>query len=134
MNIIFFFGKLPQNFYDCNFTTQNLAKKVRNTVILLTKKKYVLVIKNIEKLCQSTQNSLKHWEMWFFADVLVCVCGCVLFSTFQTSITHKRLEISIWNSVHHWNSYNPSIVTIDKTINGRFVILWDFDFFEKCTC
>ena len=36
--------------------------------------------------------------MWFLAGVrmYVCVCVCVRFSMFQTPITHKRLEISIW--------------------------------------
>ena len=41
--------------------------------------------------------------MWFLAGVrmYVCVrvCVCVRFSTFETPITHKQLEISIWNFV-----------------------------------
>ena len=40
------------------------------------------------------------------------VCVCVRFSTFETPITHKRLEISIWNLVHQWSNHNPLIVTI----------------------
>ena len=32
-NITYFYGKLPQNFYDRNFTTQNLTKKVRHVTI-----------------------------------------------------------------------------------------------------
>ena len=45
--------------------------------------------------------------MWFLAGVrmyvCVCVCACVRvcvrFWTFETPMTHKRLEISIWNFV-----------------------------------
>ena len=28
-------------------------------------------------LCQSTQNSLKRWEIWFLVSVRMCVCVCV---------------------------------------------------------
>ena len=61
----------------------------------------------------------------------VCVRACVRFSTSKTPITHKRLEISISNLVHQWSYQNPLTVTIIMTINARFVILWDFEFFEK---
>ena len=37
----------------------------------------------------------------------VRVCVCVRFSTFQTPITHKRLEISTWNLVRQWINNNP---------------------------
>ena len=37
----------------------------------------------------------------------MCVYACVRFSTFQTPITYKRLEISIWNLVHLWSNHNP---------------------------
>ena len=57
---------------------------------------------------------------------------CVRFSTFQILITRKRFEMSIWNSVHQRSSDNTSIVTIFKTIDGRFIVLWDFDCFEIC--
>ena len=97
--------------------------------------------------CQSTQNSLKHREMWFLVGVRMCVCVCVCararvraracvcvrFSTFEYPITHKRLEISIWNLVRQWSNHNPLIVTIFMIIDARFEILWDFDFFEKRT-
>ena len=33
--------------------------------------------------------------------------------------------------VHQWSNHNPLIMTIFMTIDGRFVILWDFEFFEK---
>ena len=42
-------------------------------------------------------------------DVCVCVCVCVQFSMFQTPITYKRLDISIWNLVHQWINYNSLI-------------------------
>ena len=38
--------------------------------------------------------------------VCVCVCVCVRFLTFQTPITHKRLEISIYNLVYQWSNHN----------------------------
>ena len=56
---------------------------------------------------------------------------CVRFSSFQTPKTHKRLEISIWNSVHQGSNHNSVIVTIFMTIDARFVILWDCKFFKK---
>ena len=61
----------------------------------------------------------------------VCVCAWVRFSTFETPMTHKRLEMSIWNLVRQWSNHNPLIVTIFLTIDARFVILWDFDFLKK---
>ena len=61
----------------------------------------------------------------------VRVCVWVRFSTFETPITHKRLEISIWNLFRQWSNHNTLIVTIFMTIDARFVILWDFEFFEK---
>ena len=64
----------------------------------------------------------------------MCVCVFVRFSMFQTPITHKRLEISIWNLVHQWSNHNPLIVTIFMTIDAGFVILWDFEFFRKKGC
>ena len=70
-------------------------------------------------------------------DVCVCVrvgvCVSVRFSTLETPITHKRLEISILNLVRQWSNHNPLIVTIFMTIDAQFVILWDFEFFEKRT-
>ena len=51
--------------------------------------------------------------------VCVRVRVCVRFSTFQTSITHKRLEISIRNFVHQWSNHNPLIVTIFMIILMR---------------
>ena len=80
-----------------------------------------------KKKISSTQNSRKHQEMWFLAGVrmYVCVCvrACVRFSMFQTPITHKRFEISIWNLIHQWSNHNPSIVTIFMAIDAGFVIL-----------
>ena len=67
--------------------------------------------------------------MW--VCVCVCVCVCVRCSTFETPITHKRLEISIWNLIRQWSNHNPSIVTIFMTIDARFVILRDFEFKKK---
>ena len=70
-------------------------------------------------------------------DVCVCVCACVRvcvslrFSTFETPITHKRLEISIWNLVRQWSNPYPLIVTIFMTIDGRFVIVWELKFLKK---
>ena len=61
----------------------------------------------------------------------VCVCVCIWFSTFQSPIAHKRLEISIWNLVHQWSSNNPFIVIIFMTIDARFFILWDFEIYWK---
>ena len=67
----------------------------------------------------------------------MCVCECVRvwmcvrFSTFQSPITDKRLEISIWNLVHQWSNHNPKIMTIFMTIDARFVIFWDFEFKKK---
>ena len=73
--------------------------------------------------------------MWFLAGVRMYVylrvCVCVRFSTFETPITHKRLEISIWNLVRWGSNHNPLIVTISMTIDARFAILWDFDFLKK---
>ena len=71
--------------------------------------------------------------MWFLAGVwmYVRVCVCVRFSTSETPITHKPLAISIWNLVRQWSNHNPLIVTIFMTIDARFVILWNFEFFEK---
>ena len=59
------------------------------------------------------------------------VCVCVRFSTFQTPITNKWLKISIKNLVYQWSNHNLLIVSIFMTINARFVILWEFEFFEK---
>ena len=77
---------------------------------------------------KTSRNVIFSWH----SDVCVCVCMrmcvCVRFSTFETPITHKRLEISIWNLVRQWSSHNPLIVTISMTIDARFVILWDFEF------
>ena len=73
----------------------------------------------------------KYCFHFFYTCVCVCVCACVRVSTFETPITHKRLEISIWNLVYEWSIYNPLIVTIFMTIDARFVILWDFEFCEK---
>ena len=83
--------------------------------------------------CQSTQNNRKPWEIWFLAGVRmsVCVCVCVRFSTFKTPITHKRLEISIWNLVHQWSNHNPSIVSIFMPTLAQFVILSDVEFKKK---
>ena len=61
------------------------------------------------------------------------VCVCVRFSTFQTPITHKRIEISTWILVYQWSNHNPLIVTIFMTINAQFMILWDFECFKKRT-
>ena len=71
--------------------------------------------------------------MWFLAGarMYVCVCVCIWFSTFQSPITHKDLQISIWNLVHEWSSHNPSSVIIFMTIDARFLILWDFEIFWK---
>ena len=63
--------------------------------------------------------------MWL---MYICAYVCVRFLTCETPITHKRLEISIWNFVRQWSSHNPLIVTIFMTIDARFVILWDFEF------
>ena len=75
--------------------------------------------------CQSAQNSLKRRGMWFLAGVrkYVCVCACVRFSTFQTPITYKRLEISIWNLVHQWSNHIPLILTFLMTIDAQSEIL-----------
>ena len=70
---------------------------------------------------------------FFFARKQLSQWGSKKLSTFETPITHKRLEISIWNMVRQWSNHNPLIVTIFMTIDARFVILWDFDFFEKRT-
>ena len=99
---------------------------------------YVFVkffFRNISLKILSLILSLKLREIWFLAGVrmYVCVCVCVRFSTFQTPITHKRLEISIWNLVYQWSNHKLSIVTIFMRIDARFVILWDFEFFEKRT-
>ena len=64
-------------------------------------------------LCQSTENSLKRGEMWFLAGVRMYAC------------------VPIWNLVRQWSNHNPIIVTIFMTIDARFVILWDLEFFEK---
>ena len=61
----------------------------------------------------------------------MCVCVCVRFSTFQTPITHKWLEISIWNSVHQWSNRNPLIVNIFMTINARFGFYGMLNFLKK---
>ena len=80
--------------------------------------------------CKTSKNVIFSWR----PDVCVCtICVCVGFSTFQSPTTHKRLEISIWNLVHQWSSHSPLIVTIFIRIHGRFVILWEFEFFEKYT-
>ena len=63
------------------------------------------------------------WKFFFFRDIsvrvlftgvrmYVYVCVDVRFSTFETPITHKRLEILIWNLVRQWSNRNPLIVTI----------------------
>ena len=76
--------------------------------------------------CQSIQNSLKHREMWFLADVrmcvfvCVCVCVCVFLLTFQTTVTHKRSQISSWNSAHQWTSHVLLFVMIFMKIDLRF--------------
>ena len=60
----------------------------------------------------------------------MCVCACVRvcgrFSTSESPITHKRLEISIWNLVRYWRNHNTLIVTIFMIIDARFGIIWNF--------
>ena len=80
----------------------------------------------------SEYSNLKRREMWFLAGVRMYVCVSD-FQRFKPPITHKRLELSIWNFVHEWSNHNPLIMTIFMTIDARFVILWDFEFFEKRT-
>ena len=84
--------------------------------------------------CQSTQSETSRNVIFSWLPnvcVCACVCVCVRFSTFETPITHKRLEISIWNLLRQWSNQNPLIVTIFMTIDARFVILWDFGFKKK---
>ena len=68
--------------------------------------------------------------MWFLAGVRMYVCVFVRFSMFETPITHKRLEISIWNLVRQWSNHNPLIVTIFMTIDARFVIYGVLNFLK----
>ena len=74
--------------------------------------------------------------MWCLAGVRmyvcvrVCVC-CVRFSTFETPITHKRLEISIWNLVRQWSNHNPFIVTIFMTIDADLWFYGILNFLKK---
>ena len=59
-------------------------------------------------------------------DVCECACVrlCVRFSTFETPITHKRLEISKWN-------HNPLIVTIFMTIETDLWFYGILNFLKK---
>ena len=61
----------------------------------------------------------------------LCVWVCVRFSTFETPITHKRLEISIWNLVRQWSKQNPLIVTIFMTIDARLWFYGILNFLKK---
>ena len=97
------------------------AEKI--SILLPHGESYVFVGRNSRYYWQNTQNSLNN----------LCVCMCVRFTTFQTPIIHKTLEISIWNLVDQWSSYNPLIVTAFMTIDARLLMLWDFEFFEKCS-
>ena len=55
--------------------------------------------------------------------VCMCVCVCARLSNFQTTIIHKRLEISSWNLVQQWSSHARSIVL---TPNLRFYGISNF--------
>ena len=101
----------------------------------LTKEAMFSWKKNSRYYCQSTENGLKRREIWFSAGVrryaCVCMCVCARLSNFQTTIIHKRLEISSWNLVRQWSSHAPSIVTTFMQIDAQFEILWYFEFFWK---
>ena len=58
-------------------------------------------------------------------------CVCVRFSTFETPITYKRLDISIWNLVRQWSNHNSLILTIFMTIDARFVFYGILNFLKK---
>ena len=81
----------------------------------------------------------KRREIWFLAGVrmhacvYVCVWVCVRaqISNYQTTIIHKRLEISSWNLVQKWSSHAPSIVTIFTQIDAQLKILWNLKFFKN---
>ena len=77
--------------------------------------------------------------MWFLAGVrmyvyvCVCACVCVRFSTFETPITHKRLEISIWNLVRQWSNYfHDNWRPIGDLTQANFD-LSSWNFVGKCT-
>ena len=56
----------------------------------------------------------------------------VRFSTFETTIAHKRIGISSINLIHQWSGHVPLFVLIFMKIEVRFDILWDFQFIQKC--
>ena len=64
---------------------------------------------------------LKRREISCLAGVRMCVraCVCARLSNFQTTIIHKRLEISSWNLVHQSSSQAPLIVTISMQIDAQ---------------
>ena len=56
--------------------------------------------------------------------VCVCMCVCARLSNVQTTIIHKRLEISSWNLVQQWSSHAPSFVTIFIQVDVDFLIFF----------
>ena len=90
---------------------------------------FEILVSEYSEWSKTSRNVIFSWHP--DVCVFVRVCVCVRFSTFDTPITHKRLEISTWNLARQWSNHNPLIVNIFTTIDARFVILWDFEFFEK---
>ena len=78
---------------------------------------FCIFASSLRKLCLHEQKTkFKILVSEIYVCVCVCVCVrarvCVRSSTFQTPITHKRLEILTWNLVHRWSNHNPLIVTV----------------------
>ena len=63
-------------------------------------------------------------------DVCACVRVYPIFNVSKPDNSWMAWDIDM-KFGNQWNSLNPLIVTIFKTIDARFVILWDFEFCEK---
>ena len=50
---------------------------------------------------KTSRNMIFSWR----PDVCVCVCVCARLYNFQTTIIHKRREISSWNLAQQWSSH-----------------------------
>ena len=103
-----------------------------NTAMFLFSRKHSFFSKEARKF-EISVSVYSEWSKTFRSiifnwrlDVCVCVCVCVCvrarararLSNFQTTVIHKRLEISSWNLVEQWSSRTATIVTLFMQIDA----------------